>query len=143
MAAHIETKSLVLLGARYTTDKIGVAFEYGDFDRNLGWSFLLLVIGDIDLLFALVNFDFGRLDLIFLTRRNVPFLFEIVIALDRKAGEPDPWKAGDRVSVVSKPRTPPPIVQDNAQPKTKKAPLLTKDEGDYVLHLSKDYPSER
>jgi hypothetical protein len=67
----------------------------------------------------------------------------LVIALDRKAGEPDPWKAGDRVSVVSKPRTPPPIVQDNAQPKTKKAPLLTKDEGDYVLHLSKDYPSER
>ena len=67
----------------------------------------------------------------------------LVIALDRKAGEPDPWKAGDRVSVVSKPRTPSPITQDNAQPETGKPPLLIKDEGDYVLHLSKDYPPER
>lgn len=67
----------------------------------------------------------------------------LVVALDRKAGEPDPWKAGDRVSVVSKPRTPSPNPQGNAQPETNKPPLLTKDEGDYVLHLSKDYPPER
>ena len=67
----------------------------------------------------------------------------IVIALDRKSGQPDPWKAGDRVSVVSQPRTPPPNPQSNAQPETIKPPLLTKDEGDYVLHLSKDYPPER
>ncbi len=67
----------------------------------------------------------------------------LVIALDRKAGQPDPWKAGDRVSVVSKPRPAPSNPQDNAQPKTNKPPLLTKDEGDYVLHLSKDYPPDR
>ena len=65
----------------------------------------------------------------------------LVIALDRKAGEPDPWKAGDRVSVVSKPRTT--NLQSNTQPEKGKAPLLTRDEGDYVLHLSKDYPPER
>lgn len=62
----------------------------------------------------------------------------LVIALERKAGEPDPWKAGDRVSVVSKPpatKSPP---QSNAQPEAGKPPLLTRDEEDYVLHLSKD-----
>jgi hypothetical protein len=63
----------------------------------------------------------------------------LVIALERKAGAPDPWKAGDRVSVIAKSRTTTP----NAQPETAKPPLLTKDEGDYVLHLSKDYPPER
>jgi hypothetical protein len=67
----------------------------------------------------------------------------LVIALDRKAGEPDPWKAGDRVSVVFKPQSPAPTTQDNAPPETNKSPLLTKDEGDYVLHLSKDSPPER
>lgn len=64
----------------------------------------------------------------------------LVIALDRKAGEPDPWKAGDRVSVIAKSRTATPKPQ--AQPETGKPPLLIKDEGDYVLHLSKDYPPE-
>lgn len=67
----------------------------------------------------------------------------LVIALERKAGEPDPWKAGDRVSVVYKPRTTTTNQQSNAQPDTRKPPLLTKDEGDYVLHLSKDYPPAR
>ena len=62
----------------------------------------------------------------------------LVIALERKAGEPAPWKAGDRVSVVSKPRTTTPPSESNAQPEKGKPPLLTKDEGDYVLHLSKD-----
>lgn len=67
----------------------------------------------------------------------------LVIALERKAGQPDPWKTGDRVSVVSKRQTAPPKPQDKVQPETSKPPLLTKDEGDYVLHLSKDYPYER
>ncbi len=65
----------------------------------------------------------------------------LVIALERKAGEPEPWKTGDHVSVVplttrtATPRdTAPPELQKN------KPPLLTKDEGDYVLHLSKPYP---
>ena len=66
----------------------------------------------------------------------------LVIALERKAGEPDPWKAGDRVSVISKSQTTAPSPQSNAQPDTPKPPLLTKDEGDYVLHLSKDHPPE-
>ncbi|MBC8286822.1 MAG: hypothetical protein H8E42_05030 [Nitrospinae bacterium] len=67
----------------------------------------------------------------------------LVIALERKAGEPSPWKAGDRVSVVPKTSTTTPHPQDNTQPDTRKPPLLVKDEGDYVLHLSKDYPPER
>ncbi len=64
----------------------------------------------------------------------------LVIALERKAGEPELWKAGDRVSLVPKNQVnapPPPDI------KTSKPPLLIKDEGDYVLHLSTHYPYER
>jgi hypothetical protein len=67
----------------------------------------------------------------------------LVIALERKAGEPDSWKAGDRVSVVSKTgRTVTPIpTAPNTQ--KDKPPLLTKDSEDYVVHLSTSSPSER
>jgi hypothetical protein len=67
----------------------------------------------------------------------------LVIALERKAGEPEPWKTGDRVSVVPKSQSPSPNPNDTMQqPGTQedKTPLLIKDEEDYVLHLSKDYP---
>jgi len=64
----------------------------------------------------------------------------LVIALERKAGEPTPWKAGDHVSVVAK--FPAATPKPQAQPDTPKSPLPTKDEGDYVLHLSKDRPTE-
>ncbi len=67
----------------------------------------------------------------------------LVIALERKAGEPDPWKAGDRVSVVSKSQTSQVNNQNRTPTGNRKPPLLTKDEGDYILHLSKDYPNER
>ena len=67
----------------------------------------------------------------------------LVIALERKAGEPDPWKAGDHVSVVSKSQISQPANKEKPSAGSKKPPLLTKDEGDYVLHLSKDYPYER
>ncbi|MBT3183852.1 MAG: hypothetical protein HOI59_06670 [Nitrospina sp.] len=69
----------------------------------------------------------------------------LVIAIERQAGEPEPWKTGDRVSVIPKTRTAAPV--DTPHPPTDtgedKPPLLTKDEGDYVLHLSKPYPAER
>lgn len=68
----------------------------------------------------------------------------VIIALERKAGESDPWKTGDRVTVVPKFHAAPPKPQP--QPDTGKPPLPTKDEGDdegdYVLHLSKDSPPE-
>lgn len=65
----------------------------------------------------------------------------IVVALERKAGEPEPWKAGDRVSVISRNRAAAP--KPLAPPGPPKPPLLTRDEGDYVLHLSKDSPNKR
>lgn len=67
----------------------------------------------------------------------------LVIALERKAGDPELWKAGDRVSVVPKkgktvtPLPTVPNIQEN------KIPLLTKDSEDYVVHLSHSYPPER
>lgn len=69
----------------------------------------------------------------------------LVIALERKAGDPEPWQSGDRVSVVPKSRVPAP--SDTPHPpadvRESKPPLLNKDEGDYVLHISKPYPYER
>ncbi|MBT5868940.1 MAG: hypothetical protein HOH38_08890 [Nitrospinaceae bacterium] len=67
----------------------------------------------------------------------------LVIALERKAGEPEPWKTGDRVSVTPKTQIEPPQTQPPAEPPPNKPPLLIKDEGDYVLHLSTHYPYER
>lgn len=71
----------------------------------------------------------------------------LVIALERKAGEPEPWKAGDHVSVVPKTKTPTPARQRNEHPsadtQNNKSPILVKDEGDYVLHLSKDSINKR
>ena len=64
----------------------------------------------------------------------------LVIAIERKAGES--WKTGDRVSVVPKTRTATPKTSPYADSQKNKPPLLVKDEGDYVLHLSKPSPDE-
>lgn len=69
----------------------------------------------------------------------------LVIAIERKAGEPELWKTGEHVSIVAKTQTITPT-EAAQSPETKeksKPPLLTKDEGDYVLHLSTHYPYER
>ncbi|MEK9629454.1 MAG: hypothetical protein VW455_10590 [Nitrospinota bacterium] len=69
----------------------------------------------------------------------------LVIAIERKVGESEPWKAGDRVSVVSKTRKlekPQEKTKSSAETQGQKPPLLVKDEADYVLHLSKSYPEE-
>ena len=62
----------------------------------------------------------------------------LVIALERKAGKPEPWKAGDHVLVI-------PSIKKNKNSKANinpiqkgKPALLSKDEEDYVLHL-KDF----
>jgi hypothetical protein len=68
----------------------------------------------------------------------------MIIALKHEAGKPELWKAGDRVSVVTKSQTLTPKNEalhptDN---QTSNPPLLTRDDQDYVLHLSKRYPEE-
>ena len=79
------------------------------------------------------------------SRWNAVSHYVLIIALERKAGEPEPWKTGDRVSVIPKPQTATPT--DTVHPpdtsEKSKPPLLIKDEGDYVLHLSTHYPTER
>jgi hypothetical protein len=81
------------------------------------------------------------------SRWNTESHHVLVIALERKAGAPDSWKAGDRVSVVPKSQTASPQPHENlassADTQKNQPPLLIKDEGDYVLHLSKSYPPER
>ena len=70
----------------------------------------------------------------------------LVIALERKSGVPDPWKAGDRVSVVAKSITTSPQSQDDValstDAKTNRTSLLTKDDEDYVVHLSGNSPTD-
>ncbi len=69
----------------------------------------------------------------------------LVIALERKAGAPELWKAGDRVSVLPKTRItspkPPENVHPSTETQTNKPPLLTKDDEDYVVHLSGKSPT--
>ena len=66
----------------------------------------------------------------------------LIIALERKAGEPEPWKTGDRVSVSLKPSSTTDLPQTPTDIQKDKSPLLTKDDEDYVLHLSGKYPKE-
>jgi hypothetical protein len=71
----------------------------------------------------------------------------LVLALERKAGETELWKSGDRVSVVPTSPTLSPKAHNNtelpANTLKDKPPLLIKNEEDYVLHLSKSYPEKR
>ncbi len=67
----------------------------------------------------------------------------LVIALERKAGEPELWKAGDRVSVVPKTGKTVAPIPTAPNPQKNKLPLLTKDSEDYVVHLSNSYPPAR
>jgi hypothetical protein len=67
----------------------------------------------------------------------------LVIALERKAGAPELWKAGDRVSVVSKTGRTATLIPTVPNTQKDKLPLLTKDSEDYVVHLSHSYPPER
>jgi hypothetical protein len=68
----------------------------------------------------------------------------LVIAIERKAGEPEPWRNGDQVSVVPKAQNvvPQPDMHSSSGTKENKPPLLVKDEEDYVVHLSGKSPKE-
>ncbi len=70
----------------------------------------------------------------------------LVIAIERKAGAPEQWKAGDRVSVVPKTRTPSVRPQEGVRSATEtqkdRFPLLTIDDEDYVVHLSGKSPTD-
>ena len=66
----------------------------------------------------------------------------LVIALERKAGEPEPWKTGDRVSVSLKPSSTTDLPQTPTDIQKDKSPLLTKDDEDYVVHLSGNSPTD-
>ncbi len=75
------------------------------------------------------------------SRWNTTSHHVLVIAIERKAGETGLWKTGDRVSVTPRTQTTAPNISTRADTPKEKLPLLVKDEGDYVLHLSK--PGER
>jgi hypothetical protein len=70
----------------------------------------------------------------------------LVIAIERQPGEPEIWKNGDRVNVVPKVLTPLPRPQENAPPAAEVSEnqfsLLTKDDEDYVVHLSGKSPTD-
>ena len=70
----------------------------------------------------------------------------LVIAIERKQGELDLWKNGDRVTVVPKIQTPLTRPQEGEQPTAEnqknRFPLLTKDDEDYVVHLSGKSPTD-
>lgn len=74
------------------------------------------------------------------TRWNTESHHILVIAIERKAGEPELWKNGDRVSVVPVARTPLQRPQENILSsddiEINKSPLLIKDDENYVVHLS-------
>jgi len=70
----------------------------------------------------------------------------LVIAIERKQGELDLWKNGDRVTVIPKTQTP--LIrpqeggQSTAENQKNRFPLLTKDDEDYVVHLSGKSPTD-
>jgi hypothetical protein len=70
----------------------------------------------------------------------------LVIAIERKPGELDLWKNGDRVTVVPKTQTllTRPQEGEQATPENQKNrfPLLMKDDEDYVVHLSGKSPMD-
>ncbi|MBT5472261.1 MAG: hypothetical protein HOK41_16780 [Nitrospina sp.] len=70
----------------------------------------------------------------------------LVIAIERKAGEPEQWKAGDRVSIVPKTRTglarPQEDKHSPAETQKNRFPLLSTDDEDYVVHLSGKSPKD-
>ena len=70
----------------------------------------------------------------------------LVIAIERQSGEPELWKNGDRVTVVPKNFGPLPRPQENVHPVAEatenKFSLLTKDDEDYVVHLSGKNPTD-
>ena len=70
----------------------------------------------------------------------------LVIAIERKLGEPEFWKNGDRVNVVPKTLAPLPRPHENVRPITgtqeNQFSLLTKDDEDYVVHLSGKSPTD-
>lgn len=68
----------------------------------------------------------------------------LVIAIERNPGEPDLWRNGDRVTVVPRIRTSlaPSKEKDPSGTETSRIPLLTKNEEDYVVHLSGRSPDE-
>lgn len=70
----------------------------------------------------------------------------LVIAIERKPGEPEVWENGDRVTVVPKTFASLPRPQENVPPVAEaqedKFSLLTKDDEDYVVHLSGKSPTD-
>ncbi|MFT4577702.1 MAG: hypothetical protein ACI9UO_000521 [Nitrospinales bacterium] len=70
----------------------------------------------------------------------------LVIAIERQPGQPDLWKNGDRVTVV--PQTQKPLTrpqeggQSTAESQKNRLPLFTKDDEDYVVHLSGKSPTD-
>jgi hypothetical protein len=70
----------------------------------------------------------------------------LVIAIERQPGEPEFWKNGDRVNVVPITLGPLPRPQENvsavAEEQEKQFSLLTKDDEDYVVHLSGKSPTD-
>jgi hypothetical protein len=70
----------------------------------------------------------------------------LVIAIERQPGQPDLWRNGDRVTVVPQIQTPLTRPQEGGQPTAEnqknRFPLLTKDNEDYVVHLSGKSPRD-
>ncbi len=74
------------------------------------------------------------------TRWNTESHHIMVIAVERKVGNPEPWKNGDRVSVLPLTRTHLPRPQENISSsdniEKNIPPLLRRNDENYVVHLS-------
>jgi hypothetical protein len=70
----------------------------------------------------------------------------LVIAIERQPGQSDLWRNGDRVTVIPKTHASLPRPQENVPPVAgtpeNKFSLLTKNDEDYVVHLSGKSPTD-